>query len=369
MKVIMIGSHLRVTGGITRVVKNYLESGLPRRVDLEYFPTYYGSNQLFNITYFFLQFFKLFIKLIFLNQQYNVAHIHMSYKGSFIRKKYIIRLLKHKNIPIVLHMHGSQFEEFYYESTDRKRKQIKNTLNKVKIILALGEQWKEYYQSITTTKVVSVENAVFPKIITENSEEKNYITTMGVLSQRKGTYDLIAAASKIKGKIDPKYKFIIAGDGEIEKVNRRIKELNLEDMFEIPGWISDQEKLDEIYRKSIIYVLPSYNEGMPMSILEAMSYGLPVVSTDVGSITSVVKEENGVIIKPGDVEALVNCLIGLLNDQSGIKKFELNNREKIRIKYNIYDSVDKIVMLYKSLLKEEKQEAKHRSITEKGFYQ
>ena len=74
-----------------------------------------------------------------------------------------------------------------------------------------------------------------------------------------------------------------------------------------------------------------------------------------GSISSVVKEENGVIIKPGDVEALVNCLINLLNDQSGIKKFELNNREKIRIKYNIYDSVDKIVMLYKSLLKEEKQ--------------
>ncbi len=46
MKVIMIGSHLRVTGGITSVIKNYLESGLPQRGELEYFPTYYGSNQL-----------------------------------------------------------------------------------------------------------------------------------------------------------------------------------------------------------------------------------------------------------------------------------------------------------------------------------
>ncbi len=46
---------------------------------------------------------------------------------------------------------------------------------------------------------------------------------MGVLSQRKGTYDLIEAAAKIKGKIDPKYKFLLAGDGEIEKVKRKIR--------------------------------------------------------------------------------------------------------------------------------------------------
>ncbi len=69
--------------------------------------------------------------------------------------------------------------------------------------------------------------------------------------------------------------------------------MGLEDLFDVPGWISDQEKIEEIYRKSIVYILPSYNEGMPMSILEAMSYGLPIISTDVGSIPSVVNEKNG----------------------------------------------------------------------------
>ncbi|MBT2605123.1 glycosyltransferase family 4 protein [Bacillus sp. ISL-53] len=351
MKVIMIGSHLRVNGGITRVVKNYFESGMPKKVNLEYFPTYYGSNHIINILYFVIQYFKLFINLNLLNKQYDVAHIHMSYRGSYVRKRYIIHLLNRKNIPIVLHMHGSQFKDFFNESSNGKQKQIKDTLNKVSLILALGEQWKEYYQSISKTKVVSLDNAVFPKEVLKSSEEKIYITTMGVLSQRKGTYDLIDAASQIKGKIDSKYKFLIAGDGEIDKVKKRIKELNVADMFVIPGWISDQKMIDEIYRKSVIYVLPSYNEGMPMSILEAMSYGLPVVSTDVGSISSVVKEENGFVIKPGDVEALTNCLINLLNDQFSIEKFERNNSEKIRIEYNIYVSVEKIVELYKELLK------------------
>ncbi|UGB29477.1 glycosyltransferase family 4 protein [Metabacillus sp. B2-18] len=331
MKVIMIGSHLRVNGGITRVVRNYFEAGLSQKVDLEYFPTYYGSNHFLNICYFVLQFIKLFIKLSFINQQYNVAHIHMSYKGSFIRKKYIIQLLKYKNIPIILHMHGSQFKDFYNNNSDFKKKEIRDTLNKATIILALGELWKEYYQSISQTKVVSFENAVFPKS-TEYSNEKIYITTMGILSQRKGTYDLIEASLRIKGKVDPKYKFLIAGDGEVERVKKKIEELNLEDMFEIPGWISDQVKINEIYRKSIIFVLPSYNEGMPMSILEAMSYGLPVVSTDVGSISSVVKGENGLLVKAGDIEAIANSIICLLNDQQNIKKFEINN--------SVFDKLD-----------------------------
>ncbi|OAS88184.1 MULTISPECIES: glycosyltransferase family 4 protein [Metabacillus] len=349
MKVIMIGSHLRVTGGITRVVKNYLESGLPQKVNFEYFPTYHGSNHFLNIFYYFYQFFKLFIRLYILNEQYNVAHIHMSYRGSFVRKRFIINLLKKKKIPVILHMHGSQFKDFYNESSNSRKKQIKETLNKVTVILALGEQWKKYYKSISNTNVVSLDNAVFPKQLTNSPEEKIYVTTMGVLSKRKGTYDLIEAVSKIKGKIDSKYKFIIAGDGEIEKAKTKIKELELDDMFVIPGWISDQEKIDEIYRKSIIYVLPSYNEGMPMSILEAMSYGLPIVSTDIGSIPSVVNEENGIIIKPGDIEALSKSIIQLLNNNNKLKKIRRNNSEKVKLKYNIYNSVDELNELYKKV--------------------
>ena len=351
MKVIMIGSHLRVTGGITRVVKNYLESGLPQKVNLEYFPTYYGSNHFVNIIYFFLQYSKLFIKLALLNQQYNVAHIHMSYRGSFVRKRYIINLLSRKNIPIVLHMHGSQFKDFYNESSDYQRKQIKDTLNKVTVILALGEQWKEYYQSISKAKVVSLDNAVFPKDIINNDEDKIYITTMGVLSQRKGTYDLIEAAAKIKGKIDPKYKFLLAGDGEIEKVKRKISNMGLEDLFIVPGWISDQEKIEEIYRKSIVYILPSYNEGMPMSILEAMSYGLPIISTDVGSIPSVVDERNGRLIKPGDIDKLAENVTKIINDKARFEEIGRNNTNKIVQKYNIYSSIDKLILLYKNINK------------------
>ncbi|MCK1991637.1 glycosyltransferase family 4 protein [Peribacillus muralis] len=350
MKVIMIGSHLRTTGGITRVVKNYFQAGLNEKVDLEYFPTYFGSNHIVNIFYFFTKFIELYIKLFILNKRYDVAHIHMSYKGSFIRKKHIITLLKNKKIPIMLHMHGSQFKEFYDQSADKKKLEISNTLNKVSIILALGTEWKEYYETICKTKVVSLDNAVFPKKIkSDDSNNKIYITTMGLLSNRKGTYDLLEVANKLKGAIDPKYKFLLAGDGEIEKVKKIIKSNNLEDFVIIPGWVSDEIEIEKIYKQSAIYVLPSYNEGMPMSILEAMSYGLPIISTNVGSIPTVVEKENGLLMDPGNINMLEENIKLLLNNKGDVEFYKKNNIEKIESKYNVWNSIEDIILIYKEV--------------------
>lgn len=68
------------------MVKNYIQAGLNEKTDLEYFPTYYGSNHFVNIVYFIIQYVKLFFKLNILKNKYDIAHIHMSYRGSFIRK-------------------------------------------------------------------------------------------------------------------------------------------------------------------------------------------------------------------------------------------------------------------------------------------
>lgn len=350
MKVIMIGSHLRVKGGITRVVKNYLKAGLTEKVDFEYLPTYYGSNNFINIIYYFKQYILLTLKLYILNKNYDIAHIHMSYKGSFIRKKYIIDLLTKRKIPIIIHMHGSRFRNYYMESSFKQKKKIEKTLNKARIILALGQQWKDFYSSITQTRVISFENAVFPKDKSEEFEDKKiYITTMGILSERKGTFDLIRAASKLKGKVSSKYKFLVAGNGAIDRVKEELNKQNLNEMFIIPGWISDQNKIERIYKKSVIYVLPSYNEGMPMSVLEAMSYGLPIISTKVGSIPSVIKNENGILIEPGNVDALSKSIIELLNDRDRRQLMEQENLKKIEKYYNIYTSVNQLVKIYNSI--------------------
>lgn len=350
----MIGSNIRVSGGITRVVKNYIQAGLGQKVNLNYFPTYYGGHQLINIVYFTFQYIKLYLLLNVLRRHYDVSHIHMSYKGSFVRKRLVINLLSKKSIPIVLHMHGSKFKDYYNDSSESQKETITNTLNKASLILALGEQWKKYYETICSSKVISFDNAVFPKEMKNNLTDKRYITTMGVLSNRKGTYDLLKVAATIKGQLNNKYKFLLAGDGEIEKVKKRIDQLGLTELFEITGWISNDEKIDEIYRNSIIYVLPSYNEGMPMSILEAMSYGLPIISTNVGSIPMVIGEENGYITEPGDIGDIGKKIIKLLNDESSLNSMRTNNINKIKKFYSINSSLEKLISLYRELIDKNK---------------
>lgn len=346
----MIGSNLRVNGGITRVIKNYIKAGLDKKVDLKFYPTYFGSgNHIIDGVYFVVQYMKLYINYKIFRNKVDIIHVHMSYKGSFYRKKYIINLFFKLGVPIVLHMHGSKFKKFYNNSSVRKKNEISYTLNKVSMLLALGEEWKEFYSSITSAKVISFNNAVFSKKIT-TFDNKIYITTMGILSKRKGTYDIIKIAKKLDTKINKQYKFLLVGDGDLKQINKLILKENLDNRILTTGWIQNDKQIEEIYNKTIIYLLPSYNEGMPMSILEAMSYGIPIISTNVGSISSLVKKKNGYVCKPGDIDEMVNKIIDLLNDKEKYKMMSIENKNTIKNHYCIDDSIEDLISLYSQLL-------------------
>ena len=135
---------------------------------------------------------------------------------------------------------------------------------------------------------------------------------MGRLEKRKGVYDLISAASAII-KNFKNARFIICGDGEVERVRYMVKEKKLNDNIEIFDWVVDKERF---FSAADIYVLPSYNEGLPMSVLEAASYELPVVSTKVGGIPEIIEDEvSGFLIEPGDVFALQTRIELLINSK------------------------------------------------------
>lgn len=109
-------------------------------------------------------------------------------------------------------------------------------------------------------------------------------------------------------------KFYLCGDGDIEGINNEIDKLNISKWIAHVGWIDSNEK-QEIYKNIAINVLPSYNEGLPMSILETMAYGIPSITTNIASIPEVVVDGvNGFLINPGDIDALSDKLKILLND-------------------------------------------------------
>lgn len=144
--------------------------------------------------------------------------------------------------------------------------------------------------------------------ITNVKDHPHTFVSLGRLGERKGTYDLIKAIERIEVQI-PDIKCYLAGDGDIDRCKQIVEEKKLENNIIIVGWADFDKKL-ELLKKSSVLVLPSYNEGLPMAILEGMACGKAIISTTVGAIPEVVKEENGILIEPGDIKKLSEALIG-----------------------------------------------------------
>ena len=145
---------------------------------------------------------------------------------------------------------------------------------------------------------------------------------MGVLIKRKGVADLIRAVDilKKKNRLD-NVKFVIAGSGvEEAELKTMCKKLELDKYINFVGWTSGEKK-ERLFRESQMLVLPSYNEGLPVSILEAISYGMPVVATCVGDISAaIIDGENGYLVEPGDVDALANSIYKLISEKANWQK-------------------------------------------------
>jgi len=215
----------------------------------------------------------------------------------------------------------------------------------------LSDYWKKFFSNIVPKeKIEIIYNGVnFIDYKYNKCNDDPICLFLGRLGERKGTYDLIKAISILKTK-GVYSNFILAGDGEVEQVKKYADTLGVKNNTEFLGWIGKEKKI-ELLSKADILVLPSYNEGLPMAILEAMNYGLSIVSTYVGGIPEVVTvPENGYLVHPGEVESLANCLEKLIKDHSLRKKIGIENIKKVKEKYNLENEVSSLIKLIEETL-------------------
>lgn len=205
-------------------------------------------------------------------------------------------------------------------------------LKKADMVIALSQDWKNKFDNtFNLTNCYVLENGInteklLPAIV-DPVEYKRSFVMLGRLGERKGTYDLVEAI-EIAAKKEPDLKCYLAGDGEVEKFRSIVQERGLQNNIEVIGWADFDKKL-ELLGKTSTVVLPSYNEGLPMSILEGMACGKTIISTTVGAIPEVVEEDNGILIAPGDVDALADALIKCCTDIEMLCAMSGNNIQKI----------------------------------------
>lgn len=315
----MIGNHETVHGGITSVIKQILgHEWTEGKVNIRFLPSYKGGNNIQKILYF-LRVVKEY-KSILKKDSPDLVYIHMSHHGSFDRASVLQKTAKKYNVPTVVHLHGSEFKKYYDECSDKKRKAISVFFEDCGAVITLGALWKQYIRSIAPkAKIHVLTNSIYiPQQAVIQEQTGVNVLFLGVLIQRKGVTDLLQAVKKL---VDGKklegihVRFHIGGTGqEEEALKQYVRENQLDGYVDFLGWV-DGETKKKVMETNQIFILPSYNEGLPIAILEAISYGMPVIATNVGCIAEAVLEgENGFLFNPGDVDGYANALQRLITD-------------------------------------------------------
>ena len=334
-KVLIISPDINSQGGISSVVKMYHDNHLYND-EVIYLASYKKLNIFFQLIFYSVFMLKYIFTL--LKGGIKIVHIHTASKGSFLRKFAVLHLAKLFGKKVIMHIHGAKFDEFYAGAGSLKQI-ITATLNKADLVLVLSKEWKEKISSISSNE--NIEILYNPAVIKEQAESGEGAIFMGRLGQRKGVYDIIEAAKCLTSNTI----INLYGDGSL-------KLPPLPDNIKIHGWVSGEKK-DEVFKNAAMLILPSYNEGLPVSILEAMAYGLPVIATPVGGIPEAVKDSvNGFLIEAGDYKALAQKIDLLTNDKTLREKMGTESYKMAKEKFDVKIILKKLGRKYDDLLRE-----------------
>lgn len=354
-RVCMVVPNRMVKGGIAAVVNGYRGSQLEKDYEITYVESYKDGSKFDKLLKGICGYFHFAYVLMF--HKPDVVHIHSSFGPSFYRKMPFIYMASWRKIPIINHIHGADFDEFYVNAPEEKKDKIKKVYSKCNVLIALSEEWKERLSQIVPgDRIEIIENysVLHEDALEERMQRKcnNTVLFLGELGKRKGCYDIPAVIAQVKKSI-PDVKFVLAGAGS-EVDEKAIKELVVEkgisDNVEFPGWVRGDTK-DKLLREADVFFLPSYNEGMPMSVLDAMGYGLPVVSTNVGGIPKIVKNgENGYCCEAGDINGYVHGLTQILSNSDLRERYSAGSMNIIRSRYSLEYHLQKLEKTYESVL-------------------
>ena len=347
-RVLMVGSHLSVKGGIVSVLKNYLGYEDWKEADISFVPTHM-EGAVWEKALFFLKALRKIRKLL-KTRQFDIVHIHVSERGSFTRKAMVLRMAKRKRCKVILHHHGAEFLDFYQGSGDSKKKKIRRILGEADLNLVLSRRLIPIYQEISPdAKVECLYNAVRTPRSNQYDPEAREFTMLGRLAERKGTFALLETIKQIDGILDPDVKFNLCGDGDIELVKDRIRQLQIGHRIGHVGWTEGTQK-SEILGRTMAHVLFSYNEGLPMAILETMGCGIVNIATRVAAIPEVIVHgETGFLVEPGDKDGLARILLEVSADPALRKRISDNSFACIGKDYSLEAGIGKLEQIYREL--------------------
>jgi glycosyltransferase involved in cell wall biosynthesis len=287
-----------------------------------------------------------------------VVHINPSLTNtSIIRDFLFLKFIKKEGCPVLFFIHGwrenvsNKFQYIFWKNFFKKRLEIADAI----VVLAyqfkrklvdLGINANKIY--ISSTMVESEKYLPDSKIFTRPYN----ILFCANIKKEKGPFEILKAVPMVLVKF-PNTKFIFIGTGrDLKELKEKSKEMGIEKNVVFTGYMAGEEKI-EIFKNAHIFAYPSYTEGFPTVILEAMAAGVVPIFTPVGGLVyALVDGKNGYVINsmPPKPEEISEKIIKLIENQKLMKNMSKNNLKKAKEKYDVRVVSKQIEEIYQDII-------------------
>ncbi len=318
LNVVMLGASLDQNGGIATVEKLILKYTSPN-IEIQHLTSHDEGSIAHRIKVFGGALSALSWRL--LRRKTDLVYIHLSDGGSALRKAIIAVIGFIFRKPVLMHAHGAEFHTTYFSLPKWAQQGLSWIFRRCEGFIVLSKTWEDFYVlnlGFNPKQVFVLPN---PTELPDQVPRRTNVTKVslvfcGRVGQRKGAFDLIKAFANLPTELKDCSQLILAGDGDLEQARQLVESLNLTQHVTFLGWIDAQAR-EALLQKADVFILPSYNEGLPMALLEAMGWGLPSITTPVGGIPELVtSSKNGVLVTPGDIQQLSEAIQSLIENET-----------------------------------------------------
>jgi len=315
VKVLQLGPALTVRGGITTVEQHICDYLAPY-VSMRHIATMDQGSALSRVAVYARAVRTLRRALESIEPC--IVHIHFASRGSTLRKLILARMVTRAGRPLVLHAHGGYFDQFHRRLPAVLRRTVNSILQRANVVIALSPRWRDFY--VNECELAPAQVAVLPNPVRWSPDVPNrsgrrdvQFLYLGRMCQKKGTYDLVNAFAALPESVRARARLVLAGDGDLDAI--RALAAPLGEQVRVLSWVGNAER-EQLLTQSDVFALPSYNEGVPMSLLEAMAAGLPSIVTPVGGIPDVLRHRvEGLMVEPARVAELSAAMARMIGDE------------------------------------------------------
>jgi glycosyltransferase involved in cell wall biosynthesis len=287
-----------------------------------------------------------------------LLHIQVAGRGSTIRKIMVVHLGWALRLPMVLHLHDYNYRQSFQRFPRLIRSAARSMFRLPQRVVVLNKAERDFV--VATLGVKSDRVEIVPNAVPSPSPNRSaasrlgppHILFLGNPSRRKGVHDLIAAlGTEPLRSLD--WRVTIAGGGnEVEIFREQVRKAGLLERVSLPGWV-DRNVIAELLESADILVLPSYDEGMAMSVLEGISYGLCIVCTPVGGMAEVIENNlSGLFIQPGDVRVLATTLATCISDRTLRARLGAEAASLFKRRFDVINYPERMRLIYEAAVKQ-----------------